>query len=80
MIIASRVTEIFMDCLFKKDEPHNDYVVGEGITANFGFHPKRISNYTSEITEMLNDFPDKFYEKGNGRGWSFLNFCNTKDL
>ncbi len=77
ILTAKHVTEIFDTCLFQKNEPTHDYILVEGIKAQFGFHPGRIKENTEAITEMLNELPDKFKETSGG-GWSFVNACEDK--
>jgi hypothetical protein len=75
MIDASRISEILKDCLFKEGEDTDAAVVGEGITRNFGFHPKRLKGYHAEVSEMLLQLPEEFHYNG----WSFLNACVDRD-
>lgn len=93
LIDANRVTEILKDCLFrddetdrifeliKKEENPEEYIVVDGITNKFGFHPERIAQYEDEITEMLMNLPTEFHtmELHGGGGWSFLNACNDRN-
>jgi hypothetical protein len=78
-----RVKNIFMDCLYKDDEVINGVPVVEpikveGIINNIGFHPDRIEKHRNDIIKELKGFPDEFYDNTGG-GWTFLNFCQTKD-
>lgn len=79
MIPSDRVSEIFKDCFYKKDEvidgkPVPEPIIIEGIVGAFGLHPERVKSYTEEIESFLAELPDKFTE-----GWSFLNLCMTKN-
>ncbi len=80
MNIAEEVDRIFIDCLFKEDESKENPLIVDGIIHKFGFNPQKIEKHKEEIVEILGEekFPDEFYEKKGG-GWTFLNFCNTKD-
>lgn len=69
-----RVTNIFLDCLFKDGEETKDHVVAEGIVQTVGFHPGRLEDHRSEIEALLGELPDEF-KASNGGGWSFLNAC-----
>jgi len=76
-LTSEKVSEIFIDCLFKEGEPTEDMVPVEGIKINIGFHPERLECHSDEITELLNELPEEFHSR-NGGGWSFLNACNDR--
>ena len=71
MLNADRVEAVFMDCLFKEGEPHDEFVKVEGITQNVGFHPERLKSYDDVVRGMLAELPDPFHKNGGG-GWSFF--------
>lgn len=78
LISADRVTEIFLDCLFKENELKDgkpmvgDFIPVEGVVTHVGFHPGRIHEYEAEILVMLMNLPITF-RKSEGGGWTFLN-------
>ena len=72
--MASRVNEVFMDCLFRDGEDTTNHIVAEGIMSTYGFHPERLETHRNDIKELLERLPDEFKE-----GWSFLNACNDRD-
>lgn len=74
-ITAIEVHEIFVDCLFREDEPIVDPAIGEGILQRYGFHPGRIANHSQRIHELLLALPEGFREDKGG-GWTFLNACD----
>ena len=74
---ASRVEEIFVDCLYKDGESTDNNIRVDGIMLSVGLNPKRIDNHRSEIEAMLEELPDEFKASGGG-GWSFLNACNDR--
>lgn len=79
MINSVNVTEIFVNCLFKKEEiidglPVVEPIYVDGIIAKFGLHPERLKKYSSEINLFIDELPEQFKH-----GWSFLNLCTTKD-
>lgn len=74
---AERVSEIFMDCLFKDGEAHDRFVKAEGIQTKVGFNPKRLEGYRADVENMLAELPDSFHE-GAGGGMSFLNACEDR--
>jgi len=74
---ASRVEEIFLDCLFKEDEDTSVHIVAEGITGTIGLHPSRVEEHKAEIEAMLEELPDDFKADGGG-GASFLMACNDR--
>lgn len=78
MIDPNRVSEIYRNSLAGTKDDFDIAIIVEGIMAKYKFNAKKIEKYRKEIIEMLNQFPDEFYEDSGG-GWSFLNFCNTKD-
>jgi len=77
-VTASNMSELtqnaFMDSLFKEGEDTTDYVKVEGITSMFGFHPQRLEEKRELVTALLAELPAEFKE-----GYTFLNFCTTKD-
>lgn len=77
-LTASRVEEIFMDCLFRYGEPTETHIVGEGVMTKAGFHPERLAGHKDEIRSMLHQLSDDFLEDKGG-GMSFLNACVTRD-
>lgn len=74
---AARVTEVFVDCLFKDEEDKTNYVEAQGVMVHVGFHPGRLEEHKEEILAMLGELPDQFKASGGG-GWTFLNACNDK--
>lgn len=86
MIEATRVEEIFLDSLhtdeevekFGKEELTGSATIVEAIMNTFAFHTERLQSHKEEVKEMLAELPDQFQQKEGG-GWSFLNFCVTKD-
>jgi len=83
-LTAQNVTEIFRDCLFRKEEIHGEIpgtaVIVEGVAPSlrFGFHPERLESYRQKVYDMLSQLPESFHEDKGG-GWSFLNACITGD-
>lgn len=81
IIDPEKVTEAFLDCLFKVDEissdgkPCLDPIQVHGITVFIGFHPERLEQKRKIVKEWLEALPTEF-RKSNGGGWSFLNACN----
>lgn len=75
---ATRVHEIFIDCLFRKGEDTTNHIPAWGITISAGFHPVRLDGHRAEITAMLFELPEQFMSS-NGGGWSFLNACHDKN-
>ena len=81
--MSSIVTDTFMDCLFKDGElvdgkPQGEYIAVEGLTRNIGFNPERLQAKKQVVKELLRKLPEEFKESVGG-GWSFLNFCKTKE-
>jgi hypothetical protein len=77
-LTVDNVTAIFSDCLFKADEPLDNFVKAEGLSMNCGFHPVRLESHRADVLSMLKELPDPFMQTEGG-GWSFLNACMTKD-
>jgi len=83
MTKAERVDAIVRDVLYRDHEivdgvPIVPPISTEAVVTTFGFHPDRVAAHRAEIIELLADFPDEFYASKGG-GWSFLNFCQTRD-
>jgi len=77
-LTAQNVENIFLDCLFKENEPTDGYTLAQGIMTNVGFHPERLKSHRNEIAQLFSQLPDEFMHD-KGKGMSFLNACNTKD-
>lgn len=77
VLSADRVSQIFLDCLYKDGEDTSSHVKAEGITSTVGFNPDRLNSHKAEIEAMLGELPDEFKKSGGG-GMSFLNACNDK--
>jgi hypothetical protein len=73
-LTAQNVSEIFLNCLFKKGEKTENYILAEGVMTKVGFHPERLKDSTLKIEAILNDLPDEF-KPNKGGGTSFLNAC-----
>lgn len=74
-ITAEKVSEIFMDCLFRDDEiPENgkpaNAVMCSGIIHNVGFHKERLMSHTDEINNLIDHWNSQLSE-----GVSFLTLC-----
>lgn len=78
ILTAQKVNEIFMDCLFRENEPTDNHIVGEGVMNKVGFHPERLKSNESKIDELLAELPEQF-NKQSGGGWSFLNLVTDKN-
>jgi hypothetical protein len=77
---ASRVTEIFIDCLFREEElvngrPTIEPIIVNGLTVDAGFNPDRVKQHADEIGELCEEIPDSFR---NELGESFLAMCYDK--
>ena len=77
-VTVSNMSELtqnaFMDCLFKEGEDTTNHKKVEGIYCTFGFHPQRLEEKRELVTALLAELPTEFKE-----GWTFLNFCTTKN-
>jgi len=76
-LTAKRVNEVFNNCLFREDEPHDNFIKADGIQISVGFHPERLDINADEIKLMLGQLDDNFKSKAGG-GWTFLNMCNDR--
>lgn len=79
MVNPARVKEIFVDCLFKKEElkdgkPISEHVEVTGIRMTVWFNPIRLEKYKQEIIDILSEMNPNFK-----KGWSFLNLCYDKN-
>lgn len=86
LINPEKVERILKRCFFRGEElkglnageTPKDAIVVEGILNKFGFNKERIELSRKEISEMLDQLPDQFYEDTGG-GWTFLNMVNDKN-
>ena len=88
MILEQRISEIFRDCLLRKDEirkgkPLCEMLKAHPITSSFeqfriAFNAERIKKYAPEINDLLDQLPDKFHE-GSGGGLPFQQSLYTRD-
>lgn len=80
LIDSTRVTEIFMNCLLKKNEVDNKNeptvktVFVEGITISVYFSKERIESNKKEIEDIVDNLEEVFY-----KGYSFLRMCLDKN-
>ena len=79
MIDPARVNELFIDCLFKDNEltngrPIGNYIEAIGVKVRVWFNPIRLEEHTAEIISIISELHPNFKE-----GWSFLNFCYSKN-
>ena len=85
IIDSQEVEEVFQGCLYKEDEIKGidgvpaDAVIVEGIINKFGFHPGRLEEQRTKVTEWLKALPYQFRKGVGGDGWSFLNACNQEN-
>lgn len=77
-LTAENVNHIFLECMFEQGESTKNYILGQGVITNVGFHPERLKKNEQNVYEMLAQLPDEF-KKSVGGGMSFLNMCNDKD-
>ena len=83
-LTSENVNKIFMDCLFKdeeidgKDMADIKFIPAEGIISNVGFHPERLESHRKEVTDMVNQLPDKF-KPNLGGGYTFMNMPFDKN-
>jgi len=78
ILTASRVNQIFLDCLPRDGEDTSNHVEAEGIVGVTVFDRDRLNSYQAEIEAMLDELPSKF-KKSDGGGMSFLAACEDKD-
>lgn len=72
-LTSENVQRIFKDCLSED----SGIMPVEGVRMNPCFSVKKLVTHKNEISEMLEQLPDKFH-KGKGDGWTFLNMCMDK--
>ncbi|MDD3172139.1 MAG: hypothetical protein PHF63_00470 [Herbinix sp.] len=85
MISATRVNEIFLDCLFTEEElekfdgqpTENDYIRVDGVTITVGFNPIRVEKYRDEISAIIGELDDGFKW---GRYFDSLSFDKDGNL
>lgn len=71
---SENVERIFHECLA---DNLKDLILVEGVRMNPAFSLKKLAQHENEISEMLEQLPDKFH-KGKGDGWTYLNLCMDK--
>jgi hypothetical protein len=77
-LTATRVREIFFDCLFRAGEltngkPTKPFTHVKGITLDVGFCSERVEVHRPEIHELCEELSDQFKS-----GMSFLDMCIDK--
>lgn len=78
MELTSQVVEdLTKRCLFTDDEPMEGAIKIEGIIHTYAFHPGRIAENATLISELLAELADEF-QTTKGGGWSFLNACDDR--
>ena len=82
IIDPDEVNDIFLDCLYQDNEcvesVPEDAVIVEGIVNKFRFHPVRLEEKRTKVSELLKALPHEFRKSGGG-GWSFLNSCKQEN-
>lgn len=78
MIDPIKVRQVATAC-FSEDGPES--IKAPGIMVDYLFDKKRLEFHREEIKTWLEQLPVEFraVSQGGGGGWSFLNFCMTKD-
>ena len=74
---SHNVERIFKDCLYKEGEDTSNMKIVEGIMHQFGFNPIRLKDHEEEIKEMLSQCGKDFFEDSDGKGNTFLSFCEN---
>lgn len=79
MISSEKVSLIFKDCLYKKEEivdgeAYNEPIIVESISFTIYINPEKVEKHRKEISLMLGELDDRF-----DKGWSFLGLHSTKD-
>ena len=81
MISATKLQEVFLDCLFREEELEGGRPIGglewvpcSGIVNNVGFHKERLKAHRDDVKAFLNELNPKFSE-----GLSFLEMPMDKD-
>ena len=78
MISATRVHEIFLDCLHRQTPEDSDPCIGiYDVKHVIGFVPSKIEEHREEIYQILQELPDPFFEDIGG-GYSFMQLPFTK--
>lgn len=78
-IDATRVHEIFMDCLFCEMPQKTERCIAlYTCQGRFHFIPDKISEHRQEIHDILGNLRDEFFESKGG-GYSFMALPFTKD-
>ncbi len=84
LISAKEVGEIFVDCLYRGEEPNSNYetledtIIVEGIVHNYAIDLSKLEKHTGRVVELLGCLPTNFHKSGGG-GWSFLQMCNDRN-
>jgi hypothetical protein len=84
LIDSSRVREIFLECMYGREELKDgkpiegESIKAEGIVCTVGFHPGRLESHREEVKGMLEGLPLQF-RSNEGQGWTFLNACNDRN-
>ena len=73
MIDSSRVSKLFMECMFNdvEDAKIHEPVIVEGIKIAIGLHPQYLEEHKSEINDIIDQLPTEF-----SKGFSFLGLSN----
>lgn len=78
VLTATRVLEVFADCLYREGENTDNAIIAEGVVSTVGFHPERLESHRKEVEVMLAELPKEFH-KSSGGGMSFLQACFDKN-
>lgn len=78
-LTATNVESLFISCLFAVSEDSSNPLIVEGVKQKVGFDPKRIEQNKTEIETLLSQCEPTFFDTSEGKGWTFLNFCQDKN-
>lgn len=79
MISSQKIVDILGECLLSESQVENTDnnikpIHVDGITYNLKLHPEKVSEYSEDISKIINELPEEFKN-----GSSFLKLCHTKD-
>lgn len=72
MNTVNRIHDLIIYCLFEDGESRTNAVMVDGISSTFGFHPGRLEESRSEISEIVRTTISNDFFEGHGGSTSFL--------
>jgi hypothetical protein len=77
-LTGEAVRKTILAALYDDGDNTENGVLAKGILRDFMFHPDRLEAQRATVKAFLREIDPPFHQLQGG-GWSFLNFCQSRD-